>query len=128
VARTVVSESLLQILLVPIVAVWVLHLYQRTFKDAGVRKRAATLWLTFLLIGAWAAAWVFDRFGIDDVWLVAVALVAIAVVVWQRRILLPFRGRCSRCGKAVPMIRMLCQDSNTCEACEPRRREGETPR
>jgi len=126
---TVISGRLLNILLVPIVALWVLHLYQRRFRDAGTRKRAATLALTLVIIGAWAAAWLFHRFGIADVWLLAVAGLTAAVIAWQRRHMLPFRLRCARCGKAVSMERILGLDSNTCEACEPpASKEGETTR
>jgi len=120
-----VSAELLNILLVPMVALWVLHLYQRKFKDAGTRKRAATLALTLVIIAAWGAAWLFHRVGVPDLWLVAVAAAAVALVAWQRRLMLPFRARCARCGKAVPLQRFLGLDSNTCEACEPPAREGE---
>ena len=122
---TAISAELKNILLVPLVALWVLHLYQRKYKDAGAHKRAATLALTLVVIGAWGMAWLFDRFGIPDLWLVAVAAAAVALVAWQRRFMLPFRTRCSRCGKAVPFERFLGLDSNTCEACEPPAREGE---
>ena len=51
------------------VALWAFHLYQRRFKDAAVRKRIATLSLTVVIIGGWVAAWFFDRYGVDDVYL-----------------------------------------------------------
>ena len=55
------------------VALWAFHLYQRRFKDAGTRKRIATLSLTMVIIGAWVAAWLFARYGVSDQWLIAVA-------------------------------------------------------
>ncbi len=128
VGPTLISARLLNILLVPIVALWALHLYQRKFRDAGLRKRAATLSLTLVVIGAWAASWLFNRFGVPDVWLVAVAGAAAAVISWQHRRMLPFRLRCARCGKAVSLERILGLDSNTCEACEPPVSQGETTR
>ena len=130
VGPTIISARLLNLLLVPIVALWALHLYQRKFRDAGTRKRAATLSLTLVVIGAWAAAWLFHRFGVPDVWLLAAAGAAAAVIAWQHRLMLPFRLRCARCGKAVPVDRILGLDSNTCEACEPpaSTNQGETTR
>jgi len=131
VGSTAISAELLNILLVPMVGVWVLHLYQRKFRDAGVRKRVATLALTLVIIGAWALAWLFHQFSVPDVWLIAVAGAAAAVIAWQRRFMLPFRRRCAQCGKAVSVERMLCLDSNRCEICEPPEtgsKEGEITR
>jgi len=110
------------------VLVWVLHLYQRKFRDAGARKRAATQWLTFLVIGLWMVAWLFHQFRISDEWLILVAALAAGLFVWQRRLLLPFSWRCAQCGKSVSIVSMMCQDSNTCEACEPHATEGERTR
>ena len=61
--NTAVSTLLQKILLVPMVALWALHLYQRKFKKRG-RKRIATLSLTMVLIGVWVAAWLFARYGV----------------------------------------------------------------
>jgi len=124
--KTALSVLLQKILLVPMVALWALHLYQRKLKDAGTRKRIATLSLTMVLIGGWVAAWLFSRYGIGDKWLVLVAVCAAAIVIWQRRLMLPFRRRCVRCGTPLSAIRMFSWDSNKCEACEPPATEGET--
>jgi hypothetical protein len=126
--KTALSVLLQKILLVPMVALWALHLYQRKFKDAGTRKRIATLSLTLVLIGGWAAAWLFSRYGVGDEWLVLVAVCAAAIVIWQRRLMLPFRRRCVKCGAALSMTRVFSWDSNRCEACEPHAAEGETTR
>jgi hypothetical protein len=126
--KTALSALLQKILLVPIVALWALHLYQRKARDAGTRKRIATLSLTMVLIGGWVAAWLFSRYGIGDEWLVLVAVCAAAIVAWQRRLMLPFRRRCVQCGTPLSAIRMLCWDSNKCGACEPPAMEGETTR
>jgi hypothetical protein len=128
VESTAISALLQKILLAPMVALWIFHLYQRRFREAGTRKRIATLSLTMVIIGAWIAAWLFSRYGIADEWLIAVAVVAVAVVIWQRRLMLPFRPRCARCGKPLSLMRMFSWDSNTCEACEPAATEGETTR
>ena len=122
-AQTALSALLQKILLVPMVALWVFHLYQRRFKDEAVRKRIATLSLTAVIIGAWAAAWLFTRYGVDDIYLVAVAAAAAAVVVWQRKLILPYATHCMACGKPLSVMRMLSYDSNTCEACRPPQRK-----
>ncbi len=126
--KIAVSVLLQKILLVPIVALWALHLYQRKLRDAGTRKRIATLSLTMVLIGGWVAAWLFSRYGIADEWLVLVAVCAAAVVAWQRQLMLPFRLRCVQCGAPLSVMRMFSWDSNKCEACEPPATEGETTR
>jgi hypothetical protein len=128
VESTAISTLLQKILLVPMVALWAFHLYQRKFKDAGTHKRIATLSLTMVIIGAWIAAWLFARYGISDQWLIAVAVLAAAVIAWQRRLMLPYRRTCVRCGKALSITRLFSWDSNTCEACEPPATEGETTR
>jgi hypothetical protein len=123
---TTISRLLLKLLLIPMVALWAFHLYQRRFKDAAVRKRIATLSLTVVFIGVWVAAWFFDRYGVADVYLIAVAAIAVVVVAWQRRRMLPWRRSCVQCGKPLSLTRMFSWDSNTCEACEPPRAEGDT--
>jgi hypothetical protein len=127
VENTAVSTLLQKILLIPMIALWLFHLYQRKFHEAGTRKRIATLSLTMVIIGAWIAAWLFSRYGVSDSWLIAVAAAAVIVVIWQRRLILPFRLRCARCGRPLSLMRMFSLDSNTCEACEPAT-QGETRR
>jgi len=121
---TAVSALLLKILLIPMVGLWAFHLYQRRFKDVAVRKRIATLGLTALIIGAWVAAWAFQRYTIGDPWLIAVAAAIAAVLVWQKKLLLPYRSRCVQCGARLGLTRVLSWDSNKCEACDPPKKEG----
>jgi hypothetical protein len=128
VERTLISSLLQKILLVPMVALWAFHLYQRRFKEAATRKRIATLALTMVLIAAWVAAWVFSRYGISDAWLFLVAGLAVAVVVWQRKLMLPYRLMCLQCGKPLSITLIFSRDSNKCEACEPASMEGDRPR
>lgn len=124
--NTAISALLLKVLLVPMVGLWVFHMYQRRFKAAAEHKRIATLSLTAIIIGAWVAAWLFEHYGVPDIYLVAVAGAAVAVVIWQRKLMLPYRLRCRKCGKPLAIMRVLSIDSNTCEACEPPRTEGRT--
>jgi hypothetical protein len=125
--NTAVSTLLQKILLIPMIALWLFHLYQRKFREAGTRKRIATLSLTMVIIGGWIAAWLFSRYSVADTWLIPVAAAAVIVVIWQRRLMLPFRRRCARCGSPLSLMRMFSLDSNTCEACEPAA-QGETTR
>jgi hypothetical protein len=124
VAQTAISSLLLKVLLVPMIGLWAFHLYQRRFKEAATRKRIATLSLTLIIIAAWGAAWIFQRYGVDDVYLAAVAAGAVAVVIWQRKLVVPYRLRCVQCGKSLTMTRILSQDSNKCEICDPPIKEG----
>ncbi len=122
---TTLSALLVKVLLVPMVGLWAFHLYQRKYREAATRKRIATLSLTTVVIAAWVAAWLFTRYGVPDVFLIAVAVLAVAVVIWQRRLMLPYKLRCIKCGKPLGMTRVLSCDSNKCEACEPPATEGE---
>jgi hypothetical protein len=124
VAQTVISSLLLKILLIPMIGLWVFHLYQRRYKEAATRKRIATLSLTLVLILAWGAAWAFTRYGVADVYLAVVGVLAVAVVVWQRKLVLPYRLHCVQCGKPLTMTRIFSRDSNKCEACDPPVVEG----
>ena len=128
VEHTLISNLLQKILLIPMVGLWAFHLYQRRFKDAGTRKRIATLSLTAVLIAAWAAAWVFARYGIGDTYLLVVAVLAVAVVIWQRKLMLPYRLLCTQCGTPLSLTRIFSHDSNKCEACEPAAMEGDRHR
>ena len=124
VAQTAISSLLLKILLVPMIGLWVFHLSQRRYKEAATRKRIATLSLTLVIILAWGAAWIFTRYDVPDVYLVLVAVLAVAVVIWQRKLVLPYRLRCVKCGKPLGMTRVLSHDSNKCETCDPPVAEG----
>ena len=124
VAQTAISSLLLKILLVQMIGLWVFHLSQRRYKEAATRKRIATLSLTLVIILAWGAAWIFTRYNVPDVYLVLVAVLAVAVVIWQRKLVLPYRLRCVKCGKPLGMTRVLSHDSNKCETCDPPVAEG----
>jgi hypothetical protein len=122
---TAVAKILQTALLVPMVALWAFHLYQRRYKEASVRKRVATLSLTMIVIAAWVAAWVFNRYGVDDRFLLALPVAAVLIVISQRRLMWPFRARCARCGNPLALERILSFDSNTCAACAPAPKEGD---
>jgi hypothetical protein len=123
---TSLSRLLLNVLLFPMVALWAFHLYQRKFKEEATRKRIATLLYTVMLIVAWVVAWLFSRNGIGDIWLLALPVLAVAAVAGQRKLFLPYRLHCAQCGKPLGLGRILSIDSNTCEACAPPRKEGDT--
>ena len=114
-----VSLFLLRWLLVPVVALWGVHMLQRRHAETVGRKRFATLFLTAALIAAWIAAWFFVRFGVRDIFLVPVAGLLVALLAWQHRVFFPFRLRCARCGKALSFRRILHHESNLCDTCEP---------
>lgn len=114
-----VSVFLLRWLLVPVVALWAVHMLQRRHAGVAGRKRYATLFLTALLIAAWIAAWFFVRYRVPDIFLVPVAALAAALVAWKHRVFLPFRLRCARCGKKLTLSRILHFESNMCGTCDP---------
>lgn len=127
-ASMTVSVFLLRWLLVPVVALWAVHMLQRRHAAVAGRKRYATLFLTALLIGVWIAAWFFVRYRVRDIFLVPVAGLAAALVAWKRAVFLPFRLRCARCGSRLPVTRILNDESNLCQTCGPAAGEPPGPR
>jgi hypothetical protein len=127
VAHTAVSIILQKVLLVPMIGLWLLHLSQRRYKEAGTHKRIATLSLTAVLIGAWLAAYIFAQYRVDDIYLIAVAAAAVAIPIALRKIMLPYKLHCVSCGASLPLGRVVSIDSNLCGACEPRVTKEETP-
>jgi hypothetical protein len=125
VQNTIVSSALLRYLLIPMILLWVYHLSQRRHDKEGGRKREATLFLTLLVLVCWGVAWLFQRFGVPDVYLVLLALAIAGAVVWQRRRLFPFHVRCERCRARLPLQRILFNDSRLCPSCELATKEGE---
>ncbi len=124
---TAVSDFLQRYLRVPIVLVWVYHLFQRRYLPVGAGKRDATLYLTLVLLGVWALSWLLSKFSLQDLYLVPIAFFAVVLLVWQRQRIFPYRLRCARCGRPLSASRVFFFDSNTCETCEPFRKEGENP-
>ncbi len=116
-----ISASLTRYLLVPIVALWLFHLFQRRYHDQGVAKRKSTLYLTVALLCVWGLAYLLARFSLDDLYLVPIAFFAFVVLAWQRRAVFPYRLRCVRCGLPLSLSRIVFYDSNTCRTCEPGR-------
>ena len=114
-----VSALFLRLALIPIVALWALHLSQRRHAAVVGRKRHATLFLTGILIVIWIVAWFFARSAVPALLLLPVAALTAALVIWQRKVFLPLRLRCGGCGAPLSITRILYRESNLCEACEP---------
>jgi hypothetical protein len=114
-----VARFLLKWMLVPVLLLWGYHLAQRRYSETVGDKRAATLYLTVLLLAAWVVVFAFIRLAVRDIFLVALAAAAIAVVVWQRRRLVPYRFRCAQCSRPLGLERILFHGNNLCETCDP---------
>ena len=111
-------EALKIALLVPVVVVWAFHLYQRKLsEEVGGKKRVATLAVTVILLGVWAAAFLFGRLGLDWVFMIPVVMIAAGVVYVWRKTLFPYRLTCVKCGARLGVKEILFLDSNTCAAC-----------
>lgn len=120
-----ISTAVTRYLLIPIVGVWVYHLFQRRYRQDGSRKRDATLYLTFALLGVWVLVYLLARFSLQDLYLFPIAFFLLVVLIWQREAIFPYRLRCARCSLPLSLPRILFYDSNACEICDPPRREGE---
>jgi len=98
---------------------------QRRHLAVGAGKRDATLYFTLVLLGVWALTWLLSKISLEDLYLVPIAFFTLVLLVWQRRVIFPYRLRCVRCGHPLSASRVFFWDSNTCETCEPTRKEGE---
>jgi hypothetical protein len=116
---TAVARFLLKWMLVPVLLLWGYHLAQRRHSETVGGKREATLYLTLLLLAAWVAVFAFIRLIIRDIFLLALAAAVIAVAVWQRRRLFPYRRRCAQCSRSLGLERILFHGNNLCETCDP---------
>lgn len=116
--ETAVARFLLKWMLVPVLLLWGYHLAQRRYAATVGAKRMATLYLTVLVLAAWVAVYAFIRLAVRDIFLLAIAAGVIAVAVWQRRRLLPYRLRCAQCSKPLALERILFHGNNLCEACD----------
>ena len=123
--ETAVARSLLKWMLVPVLLLWGYHLAQRRYAATVGAKRMATLFLTALVLAAWVAVYAFIRLVVRDIFLLAVAAAVIAVAVWQRRSLFPYRARCVQCSRPLGLERILFRGDNRCEACDPAKRGPE---
>lgn len=102
----------------PIVGVWACHLYQRKIPDeAGGKKRTATLAITVILLGIWAAAFLFSRLALDWVFIIPVVFILAGVVYAWRKTLFLYRLTCVKCGARLRAKEILFLDANTCSAC-----------
>jgi hypothetical protein len=124
-SETVVARFLLKWMLVPVLLLWAYHLAQRRFSATVGPKRMATMLVTLLLLAAWVVIYVFIRLGLPDIYLPVVAAAVIAVAVWQRRSLFPYRARCVQCSRPLGIGRILFHGNNLCEACDPADRSKE---
>jgi hypothetical protein len=126
--ETAVARFLLKWMLVPVLLLWAYHLAQRRYAETVGEKRAATLYLTLLLLVAWVVIYAFVRLGLGDVFLLVPAAAVITVAVWQRRKLFPYQTRCAACGRLLGIERILFRGDNTCRMCAPDRGDGGAPR
>jgi hypothetical protein len=116
---TALARFLLKWMLVPVLLLWGYHLAQRRYSGTVGAKREATLLVTVLLLAAWVVIYAFIRLAVRDLFLVVLAAAVIAVSIWQRRRLFPYRLRCVQCSRPLGLERILFHGNNLCETCDP---------
>ena len=102
----------------PVVLILLFNLLQRRYKEKGLLKRFATLYLGIIVISLWAFSFLFLRFGIPDILLLSTPVVYAVLIIAFRDRMLPFRFRCTVCGRRLPSKTVIFVDSNRCPACE----------
>jgi hypothetical protein len=111
----VVIEALGSALYYPIVALLLAAVLLR--RHATEHKRIALIAWGALLVAVRACAWLFDRYGVAEVFFIVPAAAA-GVFVWSlRAVFFPLSLRCPRCRRRLPWARVLGSDDPVCVEC-----------
>ncbi len=109
----------------PVVLVFVVNLIQRQYKEAGTKKRYATLYLGVFFLVFWGYTFLLMRLAMGDFWLVLFIAAAVVPAVIKRKVVFPFRRTCPRCGSGVTLKTLLFEDANLCPGCRKADADGE---
>lgn len=100
-----------------IVGFLVINLYQKKYGDEGLTKRMATLLFSFLLLAFYGFIVAMKKFGLPISFLWVFIASAFLVVLLNRKSFLPFKIKCTICGKANNWESLLFLDSNEHKNC-----------
>jgi 8-oxo-dGTP diphosphatase len=112
--NTFISENILYLL----IAVLVLNMLQRRYREHGQKKRLATLYIATLILVFMVGTVLVVYLALPDILTLPLAAALFLVGYRYRKHVFPFRLSCRKCGRTLAGKRVLFFDSNTCEDCE----------
>ncbi len=98
-------------------AILVLNLLQRKYRQKAQRKRGATLYVAIFVFVFYIYAYGIIQLGLSE-WFLLVYLAVVGLLVgFYPQTFLPFRLRCASCSKTLSFDRFFYSDDNLCEQC-----------
>lgn len=95
---------------------WIfLTLIQRRHGKKGVKKRMAVLYQAILIFLIMVYATILKMNDLTDVYLLIAALIAILILFFGRKYILPYKTRCRVCGKRMTFERIFYYDDPLCK-------------
>ncbi len=98
-----------------LIAVLAVNLVQRRHQEETLKKRTATLYFAILVFLLMVSSILIRRFELPDPVLIPVVLGIGLLAYLGREKLFLFRLHCRKCGRNLPLRRIIFFDSNLCE-------------
>ena len=118
-----VSYVLSKVLPFVLLGVLGFNLVQMLFKSGWNRKRFATFYMTCLVGALCVISILFVKYGINDLVLIPLWIVAIVIPIVRRKDFFPFSIKCASCGKPLSLRRILFVEPSLCPDCESKEAE-----
>jgi 8-oxo-dGTP diphosphatase len=112
-----ITSLLQKPILIIIVMILIFNLTQRKTLPRGEKKRFATLYLTGLFLLLFIEIRLIVVFQIGDSFLYPAGAIVFLLALFFRKQLFPYRFRCSRCGRRLPIKQILYSDDYVCGNC-----------
>jgi hypothetical protein len=113
--NTFIAEKILYLLL----AVLLLNMLQRRYRQHAQKKRFATLYIGLLILALMVGSVLIVTLKLPDILIVPLLAVLIVIGYRFRNKVFPFRLNCEQCGQKLNGKRIAFFDSNRCEHCDP---------
>ena len=104
-----------------LLAILALNEMQRRYRAEVAKKRLATLYLAIMVFVLYMYAYGLIRLNLTDLLLLAYLALAAALIDVFRKTFLPFKLRCTDCGKSLSFNNVMFSDSNRCDSCAQRK-------
>ncbi|MBN2658809.1 MAG: hypothetical protein JXR86_17275 [Spirochaetales bacterium] len=94
---------------------WIfMTLIQRRHGSKGVKKRMAVLYQAILIFLIMVYATILKMNDLTDVYLIVAAIIAVLILFFGRKFILPYSTRCRVCGKRMSFERIFYYDDPLC--------------
>ncbi len=107
------------------IAVIVLNLFQRKYRERGQDKRIASLFISIMVFIVYFGAITIRAKNLPEIWILLPLAVDISLFYALKKRILVFRKSCTRCGKNLSAAELFCLDSNLCRECSGENEPGD---